>query len=565
MTDPNAHDLGPNSWAERSAHVVQGSLSYAAAASPSRGAAVVDAEMMSTNNAAADDLESDPGFVRNCVRMSAFEKEHYHPNNIMPERPLSAVFAVNQTSENSVNDIFQDLQNIGVPAQGVRCLQRVSNDHFCITFGKENYRNTFLKKSSFIPHFSNGRPQLPGSSNLVYVAAYDIPFEMSDEAIRNRLSRFGVVRSSRRCKLQTMPGIFNGIRVFGMEISKPVPSFLRFGRYLVRLKHKDQTPTCRKCNRPGHQAKTCPNTFCFNCEELGHMSDSCPEEVYCCICRVTGHMAADCPYSWNRRSSILRPEASDTPLQQPSPLNASSNSAQASQQSSEPTDHDTISPEQFSQSSDLDSQSLLPSQQSLLSTQPSESSGVDSQALSSQQSSQSSDEPSHSSSNSSGQSKHVADSHPLQPSQKTLHSSLSTKQSSSGPQSLFVFSPPSAEPETPHATHSSAPPSSGWIPATSKSSDLELAAVASLASAELSISNDESSQATQPSQSSVQDDDNMGDSPPSVGITKEIAVAVKESSRPAKKRVGQRTPAKRVSSGPPPRKPTTPRLVTSKR
>ena len=57
----------------------------------------------------------------------------------------------------------------------------------------------------------------------------------------------------------------------------------------------------------------------------------------------------------------------------------------------------------------------------------------------------------------------------------------------------------------------------------------------------------------------------MGDSPPSVGITKEIAVAVKESSRPAKKRVGQRTPAKRVSSGPPPRKPTTPRLVTSKR
>ena len=119
----------------------------------------------------------------------------------------------------------------------------------------------------------------------------------------------------------------------------------------------------------------------------------------------------------------------------------------------------------------------------------------------------------------------------------------------------------------PHTTHSSAPPSCGWIPATFKSSDLELAAVASLASAELSINNDESSQATQAyqsSQPSLQDDDNMGDSPPSVGITKEIAVAVKESSRLAKKRVGQRTPAKIVSSGPPPRKPTTPRLVTSK-
>ena len=101
-------------------------------------------------------------------------------------------------------------------------------------------------------------------------------------------------------------------------------------------------------------------------------------------CRVTGHMAADCPYSWNRRSSVLRPDAADTPLQQPSPLNATSNSTQASQQSTERSDHDTSSPEQFSQSSDLDSQSLLPSQQSSLSTQPSEFSGVDSQALSSQ-------------------------------------------------------------------------------------------------------------------------------------------------------------------------------------
>ena len=57
----------------------------------------------------------------------------------------------------------------------------------------------------------------------------------------------------------------------------------------------------------------------------------------------------------------------------------------------------------------------------------------------------------------------------------------------------------------------------------------------------------------------------MGDSPPSVGVTKEIAVAVKESSRPVKKRIAQRTPARKVSSGPPPRKPSTPRLVTSKK
>ena len=42
-----------------------------------------------------------------------------------------------------MKDIFQDLRNIGITANGVRCLQEVSDDRFCITFGKENYRNTF--------------------------------------------------------------------------------------------------------------------------------------------------------------------------------------------------------------------------------------------------------------------------------------------------------------------------------------------------------------------------------------------------------------------------------------
>jgi len=58
----DAHDLGPNSWAKRSAHVVQDS--YATRASSSRGLAVADAEMPLPNNAADDDLQSDAGFVR---------------------------------------------------------------------------------------------------------------------------------------------------------------------------------------------------------------------------------------------------------------------------------------------------------------------------------------------------------------------------------------------------------------------------------------------------------------------------------------------------------------------
>lgn len=52
-------------------------------------------------------------------------------------------------------------------------------------------------------------------------------------------------------------------------------------------------------------------------------------------------------------------------------------------------------------------------------------------------------------------------------------------------------------------------------------------------------------------QPSDQDDDSMGDPLTSIGVTKEMAVAVKESSLPVKKRIGQRTPSRRESSGPP--------------
>ena len=82
-----------------------------------------------------------------------------------------------------------------------------------------------------------------------------------------------------------------------------------------------------------------------------------------------------------------------------------------------------------------------------LSQKFSESSGMDSQALpSSHRSRRSSDQPSHLSSNSSVQSNHVADSRPQETELSTLQFSKSTQQPSSGFQSLFVFSPSSAQP-----------------------------------------------------------------------------------------------------------------------
>lgn len=75
MTVTDTYNLGLHNWAELSTHVVQDMPIYAAVASSSRGPTSVDAEMLLTINAADDDVESDPGFVRNCGTMSAFVRE----------------------------------------------------------------------------------------------------------------------------------------------------------------------------------------------------------------------------------------------------------------------------------------------------------------------------------------------------------------------------------------------------------------------------------------------------------------------------------------------------------
>lgn len=43
----------------------------------------LSAKLPVPSNTPADDLDSDPGFVLNCGKMSAFEREYYYLKNIM--------------------------------------------------------------------------------------------------------------------------------------------------------------------------------------------------------------------------------------------------------------------------------------------------------------------------------------------------------------------------------------------------------------------------------------------------------------------------------------------------
>ena len=238
--------------------------------------------------------------MRNAERLTDAEKDSIHPLNILPERPCTAHFSLSD-KDTSLSQVFADLKNCGIRAAAVRCLQRNPNGFVSVTFSTSEYRDLFLRKSSFIRRHRNS------SSTCTFVVVYDTPFELSDEALAHRLSRYGSVLGFRRCNLQGYEGIKNGTRVARMELSESIPSFLRFGRKLLRVKHEGQVPTCRKCHLPDHVAKVCPNVICFNCDQLGHTFSDCKEEIKCSICKEDGHYAIDCKLSWWRR-----PEKVDT-------------------------------------------------------------------------------------------------------------------------------------------------------------------------------------------------------------------------------------------------------------
>lgn len=261
------------------------------------------------------DSQNRPAWRRS-TRLSNFERAHFDPENVTPDRPLTAYFNLHDKST-STKLIFDSLISIGIPANAVRCLQRSPTGRVEITFSSLRYRERFLSRSSFVV---NQRPVVvhPEHSPVTFVTVYDAPYELPDPALEYRLQKYGRIFSSRRGHLQEYPNIHNGLRHLRMAIHTPIPSYIRFGKYLVRVQYPNQPPTCRRCNSPDHMARDCNNEVCFNCDSTGHVARTCPDGVRCCICKELGHKALDCQLSWSfrplseRDSSIAEPVNEDS-------------------------------------------------------------------------------------------------------------------------------------------------------------------------------------------------------------------------------------------------------------
>ena len=248
------------------------------------------------HNLPGDVEPANPPLRRRADYLSAFEREHFHVYNVTHERVISAFFTLpdpNATMQHILDALLTD----GIPASAVRCLQRLPNGTLDITFGTQEMRDQFLRKLAFIV---NRRPYAahPAQRHLTFVTILDAPYELTERALEYRLQKHGRVYSQRRGKIQSHPSLCNGRRHIRMDIQTDIPSFLRFGKFLLRVSYEGQPKTWSRCNSPDHLAKDCKNTFCFNCDSFGHVSKQCPSNVKCCICKEESHKAIDCQLSW---------------------------------------------------------------------------------------------------------------------------------------------------------------------------------------------------------------------------------------------------------------------------
>ena len=144
MADESA-DLQSN-WADCSEAMdldaaVSDQLSYADVTRSSRQ------RRGSSSSYASDTPDGDSLFVAYDYRVPDSAKGTIHPFNLLPDRPCSAHFTL-EDKDIPASAIFDDLKNCGVRVSGVRCLQRSPNGFVSVTFSTAANRDLFLRKSA---------------------------------------------------------------------------------------------------------------------------------------------------------------------------------------------------------------------------------------------------------------------------------------------------------------------------------------------------------------------------------------------------------------------------------
>lgn len=294
--DPERTSDVPRSWAERVANEDPG-----VSPSDEEARAAYPAHLISEVNTFHGVMPS-----QSLGELSHDDQLRLFRLNGVPSRPCSARFTLADNTLDS-KTILDRIVSIGIPRQRVTCIQRFSLGLVDVTFAKKDLRDLFLSKIS-TPFRQRTAPRMPVWDSGVFVTVRDAPWELPDDLVRQRLEQYGIVHSIRRAFNQSLlpEKVPDGRRVLRMTVEQPIPSFMKFGPYLVRIFYPGQPRVCWKCGSPDHFGRDCPDFYCFNCDQSGHRAHACGEHIKCSLCKSEEHLAIDCPGNWGRRTLAQR-------------------------------------------------------------------------------------------------------------------------------------------------------------------------------------------------------------------------------------------------------------------
>lgn len=99
-----------------------------------------------------------------------------------------------------------------------------------------------------------------GKDDIV-LRLFNVPFEATEEDVRSVLmpyGKVGLIMNERWSKNYRVQGLQNGLKAVHIELSKPVPSYLRLDGIKIQVVYDGQPQSCYVCNEFGHIRSSCP-------------------------------------------------------------------------------------------------------------------------------------------------------------------------------------------------------------------------------------------------------------------------------------------------------------------
>jgi len=188
-------------------------------------------------------------------------------------------------------DVIDELAVYGY-LDDIRCVQKTISG-FNVSLASAGAAMDILALSAIQICGNHSEITRPGMVKT-YVKVFNLPYELDDDVVRDRIEEYGEILSIRRDKVFGYNNIESGVRTVTMYVESNIPSFMTLGGFTARVWYKSQSPTCRNCNETGHIGSNCPNVVCHRCKGKGHMAKECPEPLVCYKCGQIGHIRRDC-------------------------------------------------------------------------------------------------------------------------------------------------------------------------------------------------------------------------------------------------------------------------------